>query len=83
MLQRELILSNLADARRQLAEIELSLQDPDYGEADFRTDMEHAYHHLNYAWNVRNVSDHALDEQSHEDFQRWSKFPVGEIEEYT
>lgn len=83
MLQRELILSNLADARRQLAEIELSLQDPDYGEADFKTDMEHAYHHLNYAWNVRNVSDHDLDEQTHADFQRWSKFPVSEVEEYS
>lgn len=82
MKQREIVLHNIAEAREQLAEIEKSLRDPEYQEIELKLDLEHAYHHLNYAWNVRNETDAALDAHSSSDFTRWSRFPIGEILEY-
>ena len=37
--------------------------------------MQHAYHHLNIAWNVRHESDDRYANMSPEDFDRWSRFP--------
>lgn len=82
MTQRHIVLMNIQDAREQLEAIEKSLLDPDYEEGELQIDLAHAYHHLNYAWNIRNESDAALDRHSDEDFARWSKYPSGEIEEY-
>jgi len=82
MKQREIILANIEEARGQLQSIENALMNPDYSEVEFKIELEHAYHHLNYAWNVRNESDNALDEHSQASYAKWSKFPVGEIQEY-
>lgn len=82
MIQRDIILANISEAREQLEAIEKSLVDPEYEEVELKLDLEHAYHHLNYAWNVRNESDEALSKHSAPDFIKWSKFPVGEIQEY-
>jgi hypothetical protein len=82
MNQREIVLQNIAEAREQLEEIEKSLLDPAYEEVELKVELEHAYHHLNYAWNIRNETDEAARAHSPEDFVKWSKFPVGEILEY-
>ena len=82
MNQREIILQNIAEAREQLEAIEKSLLDPDYDECELRIELEHAYHHLNYAWNIRNESDTAVGRHSDENFAKWSKYPIGEIHEY-
>lgn len=82
MIQREIILANISDAREQLEAIEKSLLDPEYEEIEFKLDLEHAYHHLNYSWNARNATDQELSEHSQTSFQKWSKFPVGELDEY-
>ena len=83
MKQRKIILQNIVEAREQLESIEKSLLDPEYQECDFQIQLEHAYHHLNYAWNIRDESDVAVNAHTAEDFTRWSKFPIGEIEEFT
>jgi hypothetical protein len=82
MIQREIILQNISEAREQLEAIEKSLLDPDYDECELKIGLEHAYHHLNYAWNIRNESDATLGRDSDEDFAKWSKYPTGEIYEY-
>jgi hypothetical protein len=82
MIQRAYILDNIADAREELEAIEKALANPDYGEFDFRGDLSHAYHHLNFAWNARNASDEELTNLSDSNDAKWSKFPVGEIQEY-
>lgn len=82
MKQREIILQSIVEAREQLEAIEKSLRDPDYEECELQVDLEHAYHHLNYAWNVRSESDSALAAHSDEDFVKWSRFPIGEIHVY-
>ena len=82
MIQREIIIANIAEARGQLEAIEKSLQDPEYEDIEFKLDLEHAYHHLNYAWNVRNATDAELTEHSQTNYQKWSRFPVGELDEF-
>jgi len=68
MIQREIIFQNIAEAREQLEAIEKSMLDPQYEECELRIDLEHAYHHLNYAWNIRNESEASLARHSHDDF---------------
>jgi hypothetical protein len=82
MNHREIVLANIEEAREQLQAIETALMNPDYSEVEFKIELEHAYHHLNYAWNIRNEEDIALDEHSQANYAKSSKFPVGEIQEY-
>lgn len=83
MKNKYLILENIQEAREQLEEIEKQLQDDsDYDDVELRIELEHAYHHLNFAWNIRNEDDKKIDKFSNEDFQKWSKFPKDDIMEY-
>jgi hypothetical protein len=81
-MQRELMLSNISEAREQLEAIEKKILSPDYKEINFRLELEHAYHHLNFAWNIRNESDEVLTILAKEDFIKLSKYPKEDIEEY-
>ena len=80
MKQRNTVLQNIAEAREQLEAIEKSLGDPEYEEIALQVDLEHAYHHLNFAWNVRDASDSAVAALSDEDFAKWSKFPIDDMQ---
>ena len=83
MKNRELIISNLEEAVEQLQETVSELRnDKQYDEAQLRIDLEHAYHHLNYGWNIRNEAESEIREGTQENYIKWSKFPVGEILEY-
>lgn len=82
MKQRQIVLLNIAEAREQLEEIEKALLNQSYEEVELQIHLEHAYHHLNYAWNIRGESDEALAAHTAADFARWSKYPFREIQEY-
>ncbi len=82
MIQRHIVPMNIQDAQEQLEAIEKSLLDPDYEEVELKLDLAHAYHHLNYAWNIRNEPDAALESHSDEDFARWSRYPSDDIKAY-
>ena len=75
----ENILSHLKEAKEELdqtiKEIEEN-KDYDYGE--FVVAMSHIYHHLNTAWNSRDVSEKKTIECSEENFKKWRKFPKDE-----
>ena len=78
----KIILSNIAEAREQLEEIEARVKDekkPD--EIELQILLEHAYHHLNFAWNIRHIPNKRYSKLSDEEFNQWSKVPK-EIEEY-
>lgn len=83
MRQREAIRQNISEAREQLEEIEKSLLNPEYEACELQVDLEHAYHHLNYAWNIREESDAALAELSAENFAKWSRYPADDIHEFS
>ncbi len=83
MNNRDLIIANLEEAIEQLQETISEIgSNKEYDEVELRIDMEHAYHHLNYAWHIRNVSASEAEECSKENYVKWSKFPLGEIHEY-
>ena len=72
----EIILSNLAEAREQLDEIELRVRKGESpAEGEFQVMLEHAYHHLNFAWNIRHVSTKRYAQLTDDEFNQWGKFP--------
>jgi hypothetical protein len=81
--QKELIRLNIAEAREQLQEIEESLKkDEEYSEVELQHDLEHAYHHLNYAWNIRKLSDDEVSTITEQNFASLSRYPKDDILEY-
>ena len=79
----ELIKQNISEAIEQLKEIEsILLSGDEYEESSFSIDLGHAYHHLNFAWNIRHVSEQDAIECNKENFKKWSMFPIREISEY-
>lgn len=81
--QKELIRLNIAEAREQLKEIEESLKkDEEYSEVELQHDLEHAYHHLNYAWNIRKLSDDEVSKMTEQNFASLSRYPKDDILEY-
>ena len=72
----EIILYNLKEAREHLEEIEkLVAEENPPSEIDFQTKLEHCYHHLNFAWNIRHSSTKKYAKMSDDNFNKWSKFP--------
>ena len=75
------ILYNIKDAREELERIEKIIEGKGISEIELKVALEHAYHHLNFAWNIRHVPDKRHKKMSNEDFNEWSQFPK-EIEIY-
>lgn len=74
----EIILSNLTEAREQIEQIERGAKNANKpSEVELQIMMEHVYHHLNFAWNTRHTSTKNYSNLSDDDFNEWSKFPVG------
>ncbi|HEX8738263.1 MAG TPA: hypothetical protein VF721_23210 [Pyrinomonadaceae bacterium] len=80
-LNRKNILYNISEAREQLEEIEKLFEEKNLSEIELQIKLEHAYHHLNVAWNTRYSTSKRYTKMSDEDFNEWSKFPA-EIEAY-
>ena len=73
----QIIKSNIKEAREQLEKLEraISSDDPP-DEVELQLMLEHAYHHLNFAWNIRDASTEQYASMTDEDFNRWGKFPT-------
>lgn len=72
-----IILSNLAEAREQIEEIEKRAKDEKKpSEIELQIWLEHVYHHLNFAWNIRHKTTLNYSTLSDEEFNEWSKFPA-------
>ncbi|PHS11845.1 MAG: hypothetical protein COA86_18935 [Kangiella sp.] len=83
MKNKYLVIANIEEAMEQLQDTLSELQkDPEYSEIEFKIDLEHAYHHLNYAWNIRNIEDKEVDKNIDKNYAKWSKYPSGEMLEY-
>ena len=82
MKNKGIMKSNLSEAVEQLNDIIARVDDPDYSEAKFMVQLEHAYHHMNFAWHIRTESENDVIECTAENFKRWSKYPAGELDEY-
>jgi hypothetical protein len=67
---------HLQEALDQLQQTLNELTEPDYDETNLRFDMQHAYNHINTAWNSRNESDERTASCVEDDFYRWRNFPT-------
>jgi hypothetical protein len=69
------ILSNLKEAGEQIDDLVSSIEsgDPPNEEA-FQIFLRHAYHHLNFAWNVRHVDADRYSSMTDTDFEEWGKY---------
>lgn len=83
MNNKSLIAANIEEAKEELENMLANLANsPDYSVAEFKVSIEHAYHHLNFAWHIRNENANRVKACSPDDFKAWSKYPNGEIFEY-
>jgi hypothetical protein len=81
-LNRQIILYNLSEAREQLQEVEAQIKNKQrLSEVELQIMLEHAYHHLNVAWNARHEKLARYRTLKDEDFNQWRKYPK-EIKTY-
>ena len=75
-INRKRMLRDVTEAREQLQQIEdlLSSEAP-VSEVELQILFEHAYHHLNWAWNTRSVLKSRYDALTDRDFNAWAKVP--------
>lgn len=82
-LNPDIIRYNVSEAREELERIEALIgAGGKLSEAELSVMFEHAYHHLNFAWNARRTSNKQHRNLKDEDFNAWGKFPT-DIELYT
>ncbi len=74
-LNKRNILYNIKDAREQLENIEKFLEENNLSEIELQIKLEHTYHHLNFAWNIRYLTDKRFKQLSDDDFNEWGKYP--------
>ena len=75
-MNRDHVLFHLREAQEAVTAIVLKMDaqlDYDYGA--FFPDMQHLYHHLNTAWNARDVPSTRVEAATDSDFNSWSQFP--------
>jgi hypothetical protein len=73
-----IILSNLGEAREQLEDIERrAKRNSRLSEEELRIFLQHVYHHLNFAWNVRRVATARYAKMTDREFLQWGKYPAG------
>ena len=77
---RQIIQSNLAEAIEQLQELEREAANGTLGEEELQIGLQHAYHHLNFAWNVRRISTSQYASLTDAQFDKWGAYPA-EIEQ--
>ena len=83
MKNKDIVKFNIEEAKEQLEEILNDIEtDLEFSDVEFQISLEHAYHHLNFAWNARNVEEKRAIKCSEKDYKEWSKFPIDELSEY-
>ena len=75
-MNKENILFNLREAKEELDRtIDKLGNKTDYDYEEYLVAMTHLYHHINTAWNARDVDEKRAKACSEEDFQKWRRFP--------
>jgi hypothetical protein len=74
-LNRAIIGRNIAEARDQLNELVRRSADRTLTEAELQVGLLHAYHHLNFAWNIRRIATSRYTSLTQKDFDNWRQYP--------
>ena len=71
------VVHNVREAREELQRLERTLgAQRTRNEAELQVGLEHALHHLYFAWNARYATSPAYANLTGRDFNRWSKVPA-------
>lgn len=74
-LNATIIGSNISEARDELTKLLQKLETGTLNEAVLQVGLRHAYHHLNFAWNIRRVSTSRYASLTQKEFEEWGKYP--------
>jgi hypothetical protein len=75
-LNKASIVFNLEEALEELTSTLDNIKNAEnYSNADFRVAMEHLYHHINFAWNTRNMPAKEVGKLDGRKFYKWRRFP--------
>ncbi len=73
---KEFIVSELKEAKKELEQMIGEIEkDTDCDFNDYFIEIQHIYHHINKAWNMKKEDKETIKNCSEKDFFRWSKFP--------
>jgi hypothetical protein len=75
-LNRGWIAAHIAEAQEELRRIESQITNEGFSELESQMAMQHAFEHLNTAWNTRNVPGEHFAGASDVDFESWRKLPM-------
>jgi hypothetical protein len=71
----EIITSNLREAIEELEKLHRSASEGNLDEEKLQVGLLHAYHHINFAWNIRRVPTSRYTALSSENFDLWGSYP--------
>ena len=74
-LNREIIGSNISEARDELNNLLMKIEAGGLQEAELQVGLLHAYHHLNFAWNIRRVATSRYALLTQQEFETWGIYP--------
>ena len=75
-MNRNWVLFHLGEARDEIEKtLEKIRVTPDYDYGEFFVAMQHLYHHLNTAWNSRDLTEDQIAHRSRQDVDQWGRFP--------
>jgi hypothetical protein len=75
-MDKDWVLSHLREAHEELTRTIARLKaEPDPDEIELQIAVTHMYHHLNTAWNSRNMDAERIAKCSEQDFYAWRAFP--------
>ena len=71
----KIIESNIAEAKEELENIEKQIQSSKKPNmAEFQISLQHAYHHLNFAWNTKHKKTKEYKTMTNKEFKQYGKY---------
>jgi hypothetical protein len=74
-LNRRIVADNLAEALQELERLHRLAATGKLNEAQLQVGLCHAYHHLNFAWNIRFVPTSQYAAFTTRQFKQWGRYP--------
>jgi len=75
-LNNRIIAGNLAEANEEIAKLLFKAVHGGLKEEQLQMGLLHAYHHLNFAWNVRQIATADYANLSQKQFEAWGRYPA-------
>jgi hypothetical protein len=72
----KIVASNIQEVREELNRLAQLLENAEErNETELQVSLQHAYHHMNFAWNIRHKRTREYATLSHRNFKAWGRFP--------